>query len=167
MDIKVTLKKVMDDYQRITGLRSYLVLDGEDIESASERNYFCKCLKVSSRALKKCDECTVETYSNAREINKECIYSCHAGLIKWAVPINYQDFHCVIVSEGILSQKQKDECDTWVSYLSKQYDLNKEKLKENFEIIATMDQAQMDASIELLNNLIVYHIAFDAPSVTV
>ncbi|MEG0330647.1 MAG: PocR ligand-binding domain-containing protein, partial [Longicatena sp.] len=88
MENKAIVKMALDDYYRISGLRSYMVLDNEKIESASEKNYFCKCLKISSKALKKCEECMEETYSNASSIEKECIYSCHAGLIKWALPFN-------------------------------------------------------------------------------
>ena len=79
MDEKQIVKHALDDYQRITGLRSYIVEDNTVIQSASEKNYFCKCLKISSKALEKCEECTKETYENARQIDKECIYSCHAG----------------------------------------------------------------------------------------
>lgn len=158
MDILDALKKTMEQYQRITGLRSYLILDTTEIKSASERNYFCKCLKSSTTALKKCEECTQEYYTRARQANEECIYSCHAGLIKWAVPVNCGDFHCVIICEGILAKKQLEDSDTWATYLSKEYDLPKEMIKNNFEIMTTMNEEQMDASIKLLKNLISYNL---------
>ena len=52
MNTKDAIIKAMEEYQRITGLRSYLIQDVDDINSAAERNYFCKCLKTSARALK-------------------------------------------------------------------------------------------------------------------
>ena len=117
MNILESLKSAMQEYREITGLRSYLILDSTEIKSASERNYFCKCLKSSSAALKKCEECTQEYYNEARNANEECIYSCHAGLIKWAVPVNCDDFHCVIISEGILAQQQLEDAEVWSGYL--------------------------------------------------
>ncbi|MCI9293050.1 MAG: hypothetical protein HFF01_09055 [Erysipelotrichaceae bacterium] len=159
MDIFDAMNKTMDEYKRITGLRSYLILDTTEVKSASERNYFCKCLKVSSQAFQKCEECTQEYYKLAREANEECIYSCHAGLIKWAVPVNHNDFHCVIMSEGILSKKQVEDSETWVSYLSKEYDLSKELIKNNFEVVTTMSEEQMQATIQLLKDLITYNLA--------
>lgn len=158
MNIQEALNCTMEEYRRITGLRSYLILDTSEIKSASERNYFCKCLKSSSHALKKCEECTQEYYSRAREANEECIYSCHAGLIKWAVPVNCDDFHCVIISEGIIAKKQLEDADSWVSYLSKEYDVPKEMIKQNFEIMTTMNEEQMNASIKLLKDLISYNL---------
>lgn len=158
MNMNDALKKTMEEYRQITGLRSYLILDTTEIKSASEKNYFCKCLKSSTSALKKCEECTQETYNNARSIDKECIYSCHAGLIKWAVPVNCGDFHCVIVSEGIMAAKQKEEADHWAEYLSNEYDLSREMIRKNFSIVATMNEEQMNASIKLLKDLISYNL---------
>ena len=40
MDIFDAMNKTMDEYKRITGLRSYLILDTTEVKSASERNYF-------------------------------------------------------------------------------------------------------------------------------
>lgn len=148
----------MEEYRMITGLRSYLILDTTEIKSASERNYFCKCLKSSTQALKRCEECTQEYYSQARGANEECIYSCHAGLIKWAIPVSCDDFHCVIISEGILSKRQVEEADEWTAYLSKVYDLSKDMIKKNFQVMAVMNEAQMNASIKLLKDLIYYHL---------
>lgn len=158
MEIKDVVKKVLDDYQRITGLRSYIVYDNTEIQSASEKNYFCKCLKLSTKALEKCEECTKETYDNTREIDKECIYSCHAGLIKWAVPVHYHDFHCVIVSEGILARKQWEEADIWADYLSKEYHINRDMIYENYRKNKTMNENQMTSSIQLLKDLLRYHL---------
>ena len=80
------------------------------------------------KALKKCEECTQETYENARSIDHECVYSCHAGLIKWAVPVKRGDFHCVIVSEGVLAMKQMEDADKWAKYLSREYQLDEAML---------------------------------------
>lgn len=158
MEIKDVIKKVLDDYQRITGLRSYIVYDNTVIQSASEKNYFCKCLKLSAKALEKCEECTQETYTNARRINSECVYSCHAGMIKWAVPVNLEDFHCVIVSEGILAKKQWDDAEMWADYLSKEYNLSRTMILKNFRNNKTMNEDQMKSSIQLLKDLLRYRL---------
>ena len=52
MNVKDAIVKAMQEYRQITGLRSYLIQDVDDINSAAERNYFCKCMKTSARALK-------------------------------------------------------------------------------------------------------------------
>lgn len=150
MDEKQIVKHALDDYQRITGLRSYIVEDNTVIQSASEKNYFCKCLKISSKALEKCEECTKETYENARQIDKECIYSCHAGLIKWAVPVNYKEYHCVIVSEGILAQTKRRGRIAGQIISAVNINLMKICCCIILRIIKTMDESEMNASIQLL-----------------
>ena len=55
METKEIIKHALKDYQNITGLRSYVVYENTVIQSASEKNYFCKCLKSSSKAFKKCE----------------------------------------------------------------------------------------------------------------
>lgn len=161
MDAKEVVKRIMEDYERITGLRSYVVYDNTIIQSASERNYFCKCLKLSGKALQECERCTQENYTHARSIDKECVYSCHAGLIKWAVPIDNEDFHCVIISEGILSGKQREDAEAWADYLSKTYQVERSMLLKNYKVIKTMSEKQMNASIRLLKDLIAYYFSFE------
>ena len=63
------------------------------------------------------------------------------------------------MSEGILSKKQVEDSETWVSYLSKEYDLSKELIKNNFEVVTTMSEEQMQATIQLLKDLITYNLA--------
>ena len=60
MNVKDAIVKAMQEYRQITGLRSYLIQDVDDINSAAEHNYFCKCLKTSARALKHCEECIAD-----------------------------------------------------------------------------------------------------------
>ena len=83
---KEAIQKVMDAYYHITGLRCYFVQDETEISSAKEKNFFCKCLKTSSSALRQCDECTFENYTGALKSNEPQKYACHAGLVKWSVP---------------------------------------------------------------------------------
>ena len=118
MNVKDAIVKAMQEYRQITGLRSYLIQDVDDINSAAERNYFCKCLKTSARALKHCEECTMENYRSALSEKKVSMYSCHAGLVKWSMPIRYGDFHGVIISEGVITKQQVKDSEKWVLYLS-------------------------------------------------
>ena len=79
-------------------------------------------------------------------------------MIKWAVPVHYHDFHCVIVSEGILARKQWEEADIWADYLSKEYHINRDMIYENYRKNKTMNENQMTSSIQLLKDLLRYHL---------
>lgn len=161
MEPKEIIKKALDDYHRITGLRSYVIDDETEVQSASEKNYFCKCLKISGKALKMCEQCNYENYNDARTLDDVRTYSCHARLIKWAFPVHRDDFHCVIMSEGILGQKQFEEANSWAKDLANIFELNEEMLLRNFKAIQTMDESQMNASMSLLKELIAYYFTME------
>lgn len=160
MDIKKSIRNAMNDYQKITGLRSYMVLSKEDLNSPSEKNYFCKCLKISSKAVKLCEECAAEAIDIIVKTKKEYIYSCHAGIIKVATPVIVQDkIVSIVVVEGILNSKQLESSDQWAHYLSNEYDVSASIIKRTFETVTVMNEAELHASIKLLHDLIDYHIS--------
>lgn len=154
----MAIKKVIETYHEITGLHSYFIQNkGEFQDSAKEKNFFCKCLKTSASALKQCDECTLENYSAALESNKIRTYSCHAGLVKWSVPVEINDVKGVIISEGVVSKQQIIEMDSWMDYLNEQYDLPKPLLVETSAHVREMTEAQVEGSIALLQALLDYY----------
>ena len=158
MDKKTILLKALQDYHRITGLRGYIIEENQVLQSAGEKNYFCKCLKCSQLALQECETCMEDTYKQAMEASSPCSFSCHAGLIKWAIPIFDKTKHYVIISEGILANKQLEEAPDWIAYLADTYNLDKDMLLHNYNRIRVMDEMQMSASIQLLQNLLYYHL---------
>ena len=57
--------------------------------------------------------------------------------------------------------KQMEDADKWAKYLSREYQLDESMLLKNFKVIQTMDEDQMNASIELLKDLLSYRYRFD------
>ena len=153
------IKKVMDAYYHITGLRCYFVQDETEISSAKEKNFFCKCLKTSSSALRQCDECTFENYTGALKSNKPQKYACHAGLIKWSVPVSLADVKGVIVSEGVITKQQGLEAQDWVNHLAETYNVSRPILLHNYTKVVVMNEDQVEESIELMQDLLKYYKA--------
>lgn len=152
------INRVMEAYQGITGLRCYFIKDKGDIsDSAKEKNFFCKCLKTSSTALKQCDECTIANYTAALESKKPQTYACHAGLVKWSVPVEINDVSGVIISEGVISKTQVEEREEWIEYLAEKYNVSKSILMENYSNVREMTESQVDLSIRLLESLVTYY----------
>lgn len=160
MEIKEILDRVIEDYRKITGLRSYMVLSKDDLNSASEKNYFCKCLKTSSKAVKLCEQCAVEALDIIAEKKNAYSYSCHAGVIKVAVPVLVDSqMKAAIVVEGILNRKQLEESDKWTEYLNQEYNVSPSIVKNTFEAITVLNEKELAASIQLLKDLINYHFS--------
>ena len=59
----------------------------------------------------------------------------------------------------LLFQQVEEDAERWTKYLSEEYNLDQEMLLDSFRVIKTMDEKQMYASIELLKNLLSYHIS--------
>ncbi len=160
MEIKQSIRNALDDYQKITGLRSYMVESKDDLNSPSEKNYFCKCLKSSSKAVKLCEECAKEAIDEIMRTKKEYVYSCHAGIIKVTMPAIVKDkIVCMIVVEGILSKTQVEDSERWATYLSNEYDVSAAIMKSTFERVTVMNENELHASIKLLHDLLDYHIS--------
>ena len=159
MNAMEAIYKAMDAYYDITGLHSYFVQDESDIISASakEKNFFCKCLKTSTRALKHCDDCTVENYTQALPSMKVQTSSCHAGILKWSVPVDVNGLTGVIVSEGVISKQQIKESDDWIGYLAEKYNVSRTILLENYHQIKEMTEEQVNCSIQLLEDILSYY----------
>lgn len=151
------IQKAMDFYYQITGLRSYFVQDIGDVDSAKEKNFFCKCIKMSNKALEHCEDCTIENYTNALGKNEIQMYSCHAGLVKWSVPVDFEDVKGVIVSEGVITSQQIEDKERWIEYIVVKYDLPKEIMMQNYEKIVEMDEEEVNDSIQLLLALLSYY----------
>lgn len=153
------IQHVMDAYHNITGLRCYFVQDETEISSAKEKNFFCKCLKTSSSALHQCDECTLENYTGALNSNKVQKYACHAGLVKWSVPVSISNIKGVIVSEGVITKQQSLEADEWVNHLAQTYNVSRPILMHNYTKVVVMNEKQVEESIQLMQNLLQYYKA--------
>lgn len=85
------------------------------------------------------------------------MYSCHAGLVKWSVPVEFPDAKGVIVSEGVISSQQVADKNQWIDYLVEKYNLPRNILMENYEHIVEMTEKQVDDSVKLLCALLEYY----------
>lgn len=157
MDSLTAIQNAMNFYYEITGLRSYFVQDVNEVDSAKEKNFFCKTLKMSSKALDHCEACTLENYTNALSKNEIQMYSCHAGLVKWSIPVEFPNAKGVIVSEGVISSQQVADKDQWIDYLVEKYNLPRNMLMINYEHIVEMTEKQVDDSVKLLCSLLEYY----------
>lgn len=160
MEFHEAVDTALREYQHITGLRGYIIKNADDLDSASERNYFCKCLKTSNKALALCKECAAENFQEAISKAEENIYCCHAGLIKWTLPVRMGHQKCVIVMEGVLSKKQLEESGEWAKYLEKTYHVDANLMERTLKFVQVMDGPKLDAGIALMKHLLTYYLTF-------
>ena len=87
------------------------------------------------------------------------MYWCHAGLVEWSMPIRCNAFSGVVISEGVITKQQVKDAETWVHYLSEHYNVRKDVLQDNYQVIKEMNEEEVNISIKLLKDLIDYQLA--------
>ncbi|MBP3853010.1 MAG: PocR ligand-binding domain-containing protein [Erysipelotrichaceae bacterium] len=154
MNVIQAIKKAREEYTRICGLNTYFVRDLSEVNDAKEKNYFCKCLKMSGKACDLCEQSEKENYSMALQSEKVQSFACHAGLVKWSVPVDINGYKGVIVSEGVITQAQVDEKEHWMETLSEDYNVSKAILMDHYDSIRVMNEDEAQLSIRLLQELL-------------
>ena len=157
MNVYQALKAAMEDYTRISGLRTYFVQDISEVNDAKEKNYFCKCLKTSAKACDLCEISEKENYTAALNSKKEQSFACHAGLVKWSVPVNMKGLKGAIVSEGVITQAQVGQKEEWVARLAEDYNVSKQILDTNYASIHVMNEKEAKVSIDILKKLLEWY----------
>ena len=154
MNAYQALKKAMDEYTRICGLQTYFVQDIAEVNDAKEKNYFCKVFKTSSKACDLCEVSEKENYTKALTNNRVQSFACHAGLVKWSVPVDMKGLKGAIVSEGVITQAQVDQKDEWMDHLSEDYNVSRAILSDHYDKIRITTEEEAKLSIEILQNLL-------------
>ena len=65
----------------------------------------------------------------------------------------------VVISEGVITKQQVKDAETWVHYLSEHYNVRKDVLQDNYQVIKEMTEEEVNISIKLLKDLIDYQLA--------
>lgn len=144
----------MSDYEQISGLTAYFVHDITEVNDAKEKNIFCKCLKMSAKACELCEKSEKENYTSALKNKKVQSFACHAGIVKWSVPVDIKGLTGVIVSEGVITKAQRDEKESWVARLAEDYNISKANLNKYYDRVQVMDEDQAQLSIEILQSIL-------------
>ena len=98
-------------------------------------------------------------YTGALKSNEPQKYACHAGLIKWSVPVSLADVKGVIISEGVITKQQGLEAEDWVNHLAETYNVSRPILLHNYTKVVVMNEDQVEESIELMQDLLKYYKA--------
>ena len=88
------LQDLQDIFAKTMGVASLTVDDDGPITKPSNFTDFCtNHIRASELGSKKCNECDIEGGKLAAEKGKPVIYTCHAGLTHFVVPISIDGKH--------------------------------------------------------------------------
>lgn len=109
IDIKF-LQEFQDSFAETTGVASLTVDKNGAITKPSNFTEFCtKYKRNNPEEVKKCNECDMNWGKLAAEKGEPIIYTCHAGLTDFAVPIMVEGQHLGTILGGQILDKEADE----------------------------------------------------------
>lgn len=136
-----TLKDIQDKLAKIV-IFSAVTTDIHGVPVCNENNFtpFCKLIRSSPKGCKNCISCDSQAGFMAMKDKKPRVYKCHTGLIDCAAPIIVNDIYVGAVLGGqvlLKGQQTRDSID--LNWISKNYELPLEKLKEAAERIEIVE----------------------------
>lgn len=109
IDVKI-LQEFQDVFSNTMGVASITVDSNGPITKPSNFTDFChKYTRGSSEGFRRCNECDIKWGKTAVEKGRPTIYTCHAGLTDFAVPIIIQGKHFGSILGGqVLNEPPKE-----------------------------------------------------------
>lgn len=139
-------ESIMDSWAKSTGLATVAVgADGQYISECYNFTDFCiKLTRGSAEGCRRCEKCDREG---------EGVYSCHAGLVDFGIPITLNDgtvLGSVIGGQVLPEEPDEDK----FRQVAKEIGVNEDKYIDALHKVAVRPQEQINAAANLLGDVI-------------
>lgn len=131
------LQKIQDNFAATMGIASLTIDDKGPITKPSNFTDLCHDIRKTSLGHKRCNECNIECSKIAALKKEPVMYTCHAGLTHFAVPIIVEGKHIATMLGGQISSQKPDK--ELFKNLAKEFNIDEEKFikaSEKIEIIS-------------------------------
>lgn len=156
-DLKLTdiidinyLQALQDAFSDATGMASISVdMNGVGITKPSNFHDFCiKYTRGCSEGLRRCEECDKHGGDEALAKGRPAVYSCHAGLTDFGVPIIYDGRHIGSIIGGQVITHEPDE--DYFGDVARELGIDPEKYVESVRKIPILTDKQVRGAANLL-----------------
>ncbi len=145
------LQELQDDFSNTLDVASITVDDKGPITKPSNFTNFCtKHIRANELGAQKCNQCDIEGEALAKEKGEPVIYTCHAGLTHFVVPIIVKGKHVASILGGQISSIKPDE--KHFKNIAKQLGIEKEhEYIEDLRKIKVIPEKNIKAAVKLLS----------------
>lgn len=148
IDIKL-LQELQDTFAKTTGMASIAVDSQGLITTPSNFSDFCiEYTSETEEGYRRCEECDIRWGEIAAKRGKPVIYSCHAGLKNFAVPIMIDGKHIASILGGQVLTDIPDEAH--LREVAKNLGLNEDKYIDMLKKTKVVPAEIVDAAANLL-----------------
>lgn len=143
------VQKLLDDYQRLVGVR-IAVFDttfNELYSSPKNMSNFCQCVRQDEAMNKACEYCDKKAFLLSKANKETYIYPCHLGLYEAVTPIYDNDQILGYVMIGQVLDDKTDKSDKWrkLHLLYGQYATSFDGYQEEFNELKQMSMETIEA----------------------
>lgn len=144
------LQNVQDFFANTMNIASLIVDEKGHVTEPSNFCNFCEnIIRSSEIGSKKCHECDLKWGKIAAEKGEPMIYTCHAGLIDFAIPIIIQGKHIASIYGGqILTEELNEE---FLRKSANEMGLDEKEYIEEARKIPIVSNEKIQASVEFLH----------------
>lgn len=139
-------ESIMNNWAQSTGLATVAVgADGQYISDCYNFTDFCiKLTRGSAEGCRRCEKCDQEGQG---------VYSCHAGLVDFGIPITLKDGTVLgsVIGGQVLPEHPDDEK---FRQVAKELGINEDKYIEALHKVNVKTRPQIEASVNLLGDVI-------------
>lgn len=139
-------ESIMDSWAKSTGLATVAVgADGQYISECYNFTDFCiKLTRGSAEGCRRCEKCDREG---------EGVYSCHAGLVDFGIPITLNDGTVLgsVIGGQVLPEEPDDDK---FRQVAKEIGVNEDKYIDALHKVKVRPQEQINAAANLLGDVI-------------
>lgn len=144
------LQNVQDFFANTMGFASLTVNDKGPITGPSNFTDFCsKYIRGSCAGSQRCNECDIKWGNAAAESGKPAIYTCHAGLTDFAVPIVVEGEHVASILGGQVLTEEPDE--ERFRQLARELDIEEDEFIEALNKIKIIPVESVEAATNFLS----------------
>lgn len=123
-----------------------------DFYPEKERSLFCKCIHSASRGKRRCLMCDKAAIDKAFRLKTPYIYTCHAGLVNFVVPLvfNGKRIGCLISGQLLIRKPTLSDFDlVWERV--RDLKVNRNILRENYNKVKVFSRKNLDLAVKLLS----------------
>ena len=144
------LQALQDSFSDATGMAAISIdADGNSVTQPSNFHDFCmKYTRGSSEGLRRCLNCDKQGGDESQATGNPAVYSCHAGLTDFAVPITVNGEHIgSIIGGQVLSRQPNEEA---IRQVAKNIGVDPDAYVESVKKIPILSERQIRSAANLL-----------------
>lgn len=148
---KKFLQELQDNFAKVTGLASVTLDQDGFITEPSNFCDFCRSMKANEKSNEACQKCDLERRNIGFQTKKPFVYTCHAGLTIFVVPIVVNNETIAIMVGGQTIINKPDE--SFYKKLAKDFEMDETEYLKNVKKIKVSTNEKIEAAANLLSQI--------------